>query len=109
MNRGVAFAELVSYIEEIQNDNSVAPIFKLADLVNLYSTRLKQLGTDVEQLIHSTKLKDNILGYFQDIEAHKQYRDVVLIFNEDVGSAFKKACEHDVEDNALILARAANI
>ena len=43
----------------------------------------------------------------------QQGRDVVLIFNEDVGSALKKACEHDVDDDgdddALSLARAANI
>ena len=70
---------------------------------------MKQLGTDVEQRIHSTKLKDKILGYFQDMEAHKQGRDVVLIFNEDVGSTLKKACEHDIDDDALSLARAANI
>ena len=69
VNHGVAF---VSYIEETQNDNSAAPIFKLADLVNLYSTRLKQLGTDGEQRIHSTKLKDKILGYFQNMEAQRQ-------------------------------------
>ena len=84
VNHGIAFAELVSYIEEVRNDNLVAPVFKLADLVNLYSTRLKQLGTDVEGRVHSTKLKDRILCFFPDMEVHKQ-GDVVLISNKDFG------------------------
>ena len=33
LNHGIAFAELVSYIEDVRTDTEVAPIFKLADLV----------------------------------------------------------------------------
>ena len=35
------------------------------------------------------------------MEAHKQGRDVVLVSNEDVGAALRKACEHDsdIEDS----------
>ena len=109
MNHGIAFAELVSYIEDSRMDNLCAPVFKLTDLVNLYSTRLKQLGTDVTGRIHSTKLKDRLLGYFQDMEAHKQGRDVVLISNQDIGSALSKACELDADNDAVHLARAASI
>ena len=43
------------------------------------------------------------------MEAHKQGRDVVLIFNKDVGSALSKACEHDAVKDAVHLARAAKI
>ncbi len=46
IHHGVAFAELVSYIEDCRKDTELAPIFKLTDLVTLYTTRLKQLGTD---------------------------------------------------------------
>ena len=109
LNHGIAFAELVSYIEDARMDDLVAPIFKLTNLVNLYSTRVKQLGTDVVGCIHSTKLKQRILCYFQEMEAHKQGRDVVLIFNKDVGSALCKAREHDADNDAVHLARAAKI
>ena len=109
VNEGITFAELVYYIEDSRMDALVAPVFKLTDLVNLYSTRLKQLGTDVVGRIHSTKLKDRILSYFPDMEAHKKGRDVVLIFNADIGSALSKACEHDSDNDAIHLARAANI
>ena len=57
VNEGIAFAELVSYIEDSRMDALDAPIFKFTDLVNLFSTRLKQLGTNVVGRIHSTKLK----------------------------------------------------
>ena len=57
VNHGIAFAELVPCIEDARMDNLVAPIFKLSDLVSLYSNRLKQLGTEVAGSIHSTTLK----------------------------------------------------
>ena len=34
---------------------------------------------------------------------------MVLIFNADIGSALSKACEHDSDNDAIHLARAANI
>ncbi|XP_076061533.1 uncharacterized protein LOC143037285 [Oratosquilla oratoria] len=43
------------------------------------------------------------------MEAHKQGQDVVLISNEDVGPALRKACEHDADGDAVHLARAVNI
>ena len=108
-NHGIAFAELVSYIEDVRmNNNLVAPVFKLSDLVNLNSKRLEQMGTHLAGRVHSTKLKNRILSYFPDMEAHKQGRDVVLVSNEDVGAALRKACEHYSDIEAVYLARAAN-
>ncbi|KAG0714703.1 hypothetical protein GWK47_001512 [Chionoecetes opilio] len=104
MNHGLAFAELVSYIEDTRMDSLVAPIFKLSDLVDLYTTRLELLGTDVAGRVHSTVLKKRVLAYFPDMEAHKQGRDVVLISHEDVGQALRKACEHDADGDAVHLA-----
>ncbi len=110
INHGIALAELVSYIEDVSLDNLVAPVFKLTDLANLYGTRLlQQLGTKVEGRIHSTDLKNRILGYFPDMKALKQGRDTVLVSDADVGSAIRKACEHDADNDAAHLARAANI
>jgi hypothetical protein len=40
----IVFAQLTTYIEEQQLCNDVSPIFKLADLVKMYSERLSQLG-----------------------------------------------------------------
>ena len=109
INHGIAFAGLVSYIEEVRMDSLVAPVFKLTDLVNLYSTRLEQLGTHVTGRVHSTRLKNRIPSYFPDMNAHTQGRDVVLVCNEHVGAALRKACEHDSDLHAIHLAKAAEI
>ena len=34
---------------------------------------------------------------------------MVLIYNKHIGSALKKACEHDADDDAIHLAKAAMI
>ena len=96
-------------MEETRVDSLVAPIFKLSDLANLYSSTLEQLGTKLPGRVNSTKLKNGILSYFPGMEAHTQGREVVLVFNEDVGAALRKACEHDADSDAVYLARAATI
>ena len=54
---GIAFAELVAYIEDFRMEQSVAPIFKLADPANMYKAHLEQLSTDVEGRVHTTRVK----------------------------------------------------
>ena len=63
-NHGIALAEVVAYINEarLRMDGTVAPVFKLADLVKLYSTRLEQLGVKQHDHPHSTRLKNRILA-----------------------------------------------
>ncbi|KAJ8396338.1 hypothetical protein AAFF_G00019150 [Aldrovandia affinis] len=109
INHGIALGELVSYIDDARMDALVAPVFKLVDLTRLYTTRLEQLGTVLTGRVHSTKLKDRIITYFPDLEEHKSGRDIMLAFNQDVGSALQKACEHDADSEGVCLARAANI
>ena len=43
------------------------------------------------------------------MEAHMQGREIVLVFNEDLGAALGKACEHDADSDAVHLAKAAMI
>ena len=61
------------------------------------------------EYVHSTKLKDKILSYFQDMEAHKTGQDMMLMFNSDIGCVLTKACEYDSDSDAICLARAAKI
>ena len=60
------------------------------------------------QSLRSTRLKERILGYYQDMQAHKQGQDTELISNADVGFALNKACEHYTDNDAIHLARVAN-
>jgi hypothetical protein len=102
---GIAFAELVTYMEDIRMEESVAPVFKLADLANMYKGRLKQLGASVG--VHNTRLKIRLLSVFPDLKAHSRGNNVLLIFNDDIVGALKKACDHD--SDAMHLARAAQV
>ena len=107
----IVFAELVIYIEEARFEESTAPVFKLADMAELYSLRLQQLGVTVtnEKRMHTTRLKQRLLARFPDMLAQSKGRDVLLVFDEDVGYALGKACEKDTDNDAVHLARAAQI
>ena len=43
------------------------------------------------------------------MEAHMQGREIVVVFNEDLGAALGKACENDSDSDAVHLAKAAII
>ena len=64
---------------------------------------MELLGTIVTTRVHSTKLKNRILIYCPDTEEH-QGRDVLLVFNQDLGPA----CTQAADDNAIHHAMAAN-
>lgn len=104
---GIAFAELITYIEDTRDEETLAPVFKLVDLTRLYSTRLQQLG--VETKVHSTRLKQRILGQIPDMRAYPKGRDTLLVFDADIGLALTKACERGSDSDAIHLARAAQI
>ena len=106
---GIAFAELVAYMEDFRMEGSVAPVFKLADLAHLYKLRLEQLGVILEGCIHTSRLKLRLLSVFPDLRAHLQGRNVMLSFDDDIGDALKKACDHDNDNDAMLLAQAARV
>ena len=110
MFQSIALAELLSYIEETRNEStSSIPVFKLADLAKLYTSRLKQLGVNISGRIHTTDLKNRILSNFPDMQAHRQGRDILLAFNEDIGLALQRVSESDFDEEAIILSKAAKI
>ena len=43
------------------------------------------------------------------MKAHTQGHDVILVFDEDVGSALTKVCDHNTDSEAVILAKATTI
>lgn len=104
---GIAFAELVAFMEDLRKEEGVAPVFKLTDLAHMYKTRLEQLGAVIEGRIHTSRLKIRLLSVFPDLRAHSQGKGVILTFDDDICGALKKACDHD--SDAMHLARAAQV
>ena len=106
---GIAFAELVMFVEETyQLDQTSAPVFRLNYLAQLYMSRLEQLRIS-DATVHTTRLKQRLLAQIPNLRAYKSGRDVLLVYENDVGAAIGKACAFDNDDDAIQLARAANI
>lgn len=103
----IAFAELVLYIEESHLDDDTAPVFRLADLANLYKSRVEHYGVALENRVNSNRLKERLLPKIPGLRAQSHGRDVLLAFDEDLGGALDKVCEQD--SDAIHLARAAQI
>ena len=59
MINSLALAELVLYIEDARTESSIAPVFQLSDLVTFYTSRIKELGLNVEKRVHSTKKRES--------------------------------------------------
>lgn len=60
-------------------------------------------------VVQTTRLKKQLLAEFPDLRAQSKGQEVLLVFDDDIGSALVKACEFDSDTDALHLARAANI
>ena len=103
---GIAFAELVAYMEDMRDKESVS-VFKLTDMASLYKKRLQQLGVTVGIRIHSTRLKVRLLSALPDLTAHVQRRGILVTFKEDIGLALIKACDGD--SDVVHLMRAAQV
>ena len=95
--KGIALAELISYIEEKRQDEDVK-VFRFADLVKLYTDRLNQLGVDVAARVNSKHLKDRILMHLPRMKAYKEERDVFMACEEDVGSILREGYQTDGDE-----------
>ena len=104
---GIVFAELVMYVEEVRLEASTAPVFKLADMAQLYMSRMQQFGLTSDKRMHTTPLKQRLLAHFPAMRAQSKGRDIMLVFDENIGAALGKACEQDSDSDAIHLACAA--
>lgn len=109
LSHGIVHAELVSYIEESHAESKNVLVFKMTKLLEMYTSRLKQL--DIAQLgaLHSTKLKNRILASIPSLRAYQQDWDTLLAFDSDIGTALQRVCEEDKDYLENYLAKAATI
>ena len=61
----------------------------------------------MDSRIHSTRLKNMLMAELPEFRAHSEGRDRLLTFQKNIGSALKKACDHD--NDAMHLVRAAEV
>ena len=109
MCEGISLAELVSFIEDTSNDSDTNPVrFTLSELTKLYVSRLEQMGVDVGNKVHSTRLKSRLLEQCPNLQCYKDGREVVLVNTEHVASFLRKQSENYGSD-AMTIYKAANI
>jgi hypothetical protein len=82
-------------------EEGTAPVFKLTDLADIYGSRIKQLGGVINTKVHTTRLKLRLLAQFPDLQAHLKGTDILLAFQDDIGPALAKACEKDMDNDAV--------
>ena len=63
----------------------------------------------LETRVHSTRFKIRILSQFPDLTPHNSKKEIILVFNFDVGEAISNAADTDFVDDGYILVKAANI
>ena len=81
-----AFADLVDYIESQRCTGSV---FKTADIVNLYSSRLLSLG--VNEYVHTTRLRQQVIAAVPDlVEVKCPWNRTELAFDDDISQALQE-------------------
>ena len=57
---------------------------------------------------NSTRLKEALIRMISGLRKHSEGRNVLLMFEEDVGASVKIACDQHLESDAVILAKAAD-
>ena len=84
---GIAFTELVVFMEHMLADEENVSVFRFSDLDNLYKTRLEQLSATMSNGIHTTRLKDIYITELHGLRAQSPGRDTLILFEKDIGPA----------------------
>ena len=82
----ITLAQVVAYIEETRAETrgSAPTVFRLAELTDMYSSCLAQLGVEVSGRDHSKDFKERLLAIVPGLQANKKGRDSFLAFNREV-------------------------
>ena len=97
-----AFADLVDYIE---SQRGTGYVFKTAEIVNLYSSRLLPLG--VNEYVHTTRLHQQVIAAAGPdlVEVKCPLNRTELAFDDDISQALQELADScDTEAMALVKA-----
>ena len=75
-------------------------------MIKQYNTHLSHLGVTLET---RTRFKNRLLAQFEDVSAFKDKKEVILVFNQDIGEAITSTADRSYDDDGYILAKVANI
>ena len=107
----IALSEVITHLEDSRLKmiaNLETLLFKLSDITKVYHEKLQQLGIHINSRIHSTRLKEKLTAHIPGLTEHKKGKYILLIFNEDIGSALLFSDDRS-DGKALCLIQAAKI
>ena len=90
---GIAFAELVVFLENASSDEN--------------SLLSSDSGTLLNCIRTDWSILESLMAELPEFRAHSEGRGTLLTFQKNIGSALKKACDHD--SDAMHLTRAAEL
>ena len=85
------------------------PVFKLSELTKMYTERIQQMGEEVTNRVHSTRLKRRILAYCPGLTEYRDGGSVLLAFDQDIANILNIHKNKNDDDEAIILAQVAKI
>ena len=94
----------MTHVVETQRGSIGGVVFKLADLCNLYESKLNQFETN--STFNRTRLKNKLLLKIPELKPFHKGREVLLVFQKDVGPALVSTCDYT---DAMYLAKASEI
>lgn len=105
-NELTVLSQLLSFIEEERESKSMS-LFKMSELCKVYDSQFRELHCSYNKKVHTTRLKERLLHMVPNLQAQRQGKETVLIFDTDVSSLLNFA--RTLDDDAFHLARAAQI
>ena len=105
---GVALAEIFAFVEEQRIEPEIT-VFKLADLIKMYSNHLEDIGLETGNRINSTHFKERLLSFCLNLVAYKSGHDIFIFFPEHVGTILQNVYTEDSDDEGTYLTKTANI
>jgi hypothetical protein len=80
----VALAELIAYMEDVRSSELTPSVFKLSDLIKVYSSHLQKHQVGFINKVNSSRLTDRLMENYHGLVSFNHGREVLLTFNEHI-------------------------
>jgi hypothetical protein len=80
----VALAELIAYMEDVRSSELTPSVFKLSDLIKVYSSHLQKHQVGFVNKVNSSRLTDRLMENYHGPVSFNHGREVLLKFNEHI-------------------------
>jgi len=75
----------------------------------LHVEHLNQLGHGAPSRVNSTRLKERLLAVLPELRVHANGREILLVYEKDIGALINGACEPNPDSDTMVLAKAAKL